>query len=155
LTYPDGRHNAETLLVEPETGDIYIVTKDKARSRLYRAAAAKLRGNSPTVMELIAYLKVEDVSGGDISRAGDLVVLRKEDRGWIWSRRAGETLAAVLARAPSPVRVRSRDQGNNGEAVGFSPEGSSYFTASEGKNPTISRFPVPVGPAADAGSAGP
>ena len=39
LTYPDGPHDAETLLVDPATGDILVVTKAAAGSGVYRAAA--------------------------------------------------------------------------------------------------------------------
>lgn len=37
LTYPDGPHDAETLLVNPRTNGIYIVTKDPKGGTLYRA----------------------------------------------------------------------------------------------------------------------
>jgi hypothetical protein len=155
LTYPDGPHNSEALLVDPATGDIYIATKANERTRLYRAAAGNLMANSPAVLELVANLKVEDISGGDISRSGDRVLLRKEDRGWLWTRQAGEELTAALKRAPIGVRVRGRGQGNNGEAVGFSPNGGSYFTVSEGKQPVICVFPVPAPPAIEPVAADP
>jgi hypothetical protein len=144
LLYPDGPHNAEALLIEQLTGDIYIATKEKARTRLYRAVASKLSGNLPVALEFVAHLNVADVSAGDISRSGNLIVLRKENQGWLWSRRPGESLAAALRRAPRPVVVLTDGQSQNGESVGFGPDGTSYYTVSEGKRQPIAVFPVPT-----------
>jgi hypothetical protein len=144
LLYPDGPHNAEALLIEQQTGDIYIVTKEKTRARLYRATASKLSGNLPAALEFVAHLNVDDISAGDMSRAGNLVILRKENQGWIWSRRPREGLAVALRRAPRPVVVLSDGQSPNGESVGFSPDGTSYYTVSEGKRQPIAVFPVPA-----------
>jgi hypothetical protein len=144
LLYPDGPHNAEALFIEQQTGDIYIVTKEKTRARLYRAAANKLSGNLPVALEFVAQLNVADVSAGDMSRAGDLVILRRENQGWIWSRRPSESLASALRRPPRPIVVLSDGQSANGESVGFSPDGRSYYTVSEGKRQPIAVFPVPA-----------
>jgi hypothetical protein len=144
LLYPDGPHNAEALFIEQQTGDVYIVTKEKARARLYRAAASKLSGSLSVALEFVAQLNVADISAGDMSRAGDLVVLRRENQGWIWRRRPGESLAAALRRAPRPIVVLSDGQSANGESIGFSPDGTSYYTVSEGKRQPIAVFPVPA-----------
>jgi hypothetical protein len=145
LLYPDGPHNAEALFVEHQTGDVYLATKEKAQTRLYRAPAAKLGSNLPVVLEFVASINVAEVSAGDISRSGDLVVLRTEHRGWLWNRRPNESLAVALRRASQPVVVLADGQDSNGEAVGFSPDGTSYYTVSEGKRQPIAVFRVPPG----------
>jgi hypothetical protein len=144
LLYPDGPHNAETLFVEHQTGDVYIATKEKSQTRLYRAAAGKLGGNLPVMLEFVTPISVAEVSAGTISRGGDLVLLRTEHRGWLWSRRPNESLAVALRRASKPVVVLADGQDANGEAVGFSPDGSSYYTVSEGKRQPIAVFSVPA-----------
>jgi hypothetical protein len=142
LRYPDGPHDAEALMVDSATGDLYIATKENRRSRLYRAAAENLQPGGVAVLELAAFLNVGDISGGDISRAGDLLVLRSEEVGWLWRRRPGEDLAEALKRAPRAVITRGPRQDRNGEAIGFSPDGRGYFTVSEGKNESIYYFPI-------------
>jgi hypothetical protein len=144
LRYPDGPHDAEALLVDPATGDVFIVVKEKHRSRLYRAAADALRPEAPAMLELAGYLNVSDVSAGDISPAGDLIVLRDEDRGWIWNRTSGSSVQSSLQRSPRPLLVRAGGQAQNGEAVGFTPDGKSYYTVSEGDQEAIVIFPVPA-----------
>jgi hypothetical protein len=143
LLYPDGPHDAETLFVEHQTGDVYIATKEKARTGLYRAAAGKLQASLPVVVDLVAQLNVTDVSAGDISRSGTLVALRRESQGWLWSRRPNESFALALRRYPKPLVVLGDGQSPNGESIGFSPDGTSYYTISEGKQQPIAVFPVP------------
>jgi hypothetical protein len=145
LKYPDGPHDAEALLVDPTTGDVFIVVKEEDRSRLYRAALAGIRTDAPIVLELVGYLNVDDISAGDISPAGDLIILRDEDRGWIWNRTDGSSVADSFKRSPRTVLVRAAGQAQNGEAVGFTPDGKSYYTVSEGDQEAIVIFPVPTG----------
>ena len=145
LRYPDGPHDAEALLVDPLTGDVFIVVKEDHRTRLYRAAAENLRTDEPAALELAGFLNVEDISAGDISPAGDLIILRDEDRGWIWNRPSGSSVVSAVQRTPRPVLVRAGGQAQNGEAVGFTPDGKSYYTVSEGDQESIVIFPVPAG----------
>jgi hypothetical protein len=145
LQYPDGPHDAEALLVDPTTGDVFIVVKEDNRSRLYRLGEDRLKTGVPIVLELAGYLTVDDVSAGDISPEGDLLILRDEDRGWIWSRPSGTSVVDAFKRAPRPVLVRAAGQAQNGEAIGFTPDGNSYYTVSEGDQEAIVIFSVPAG----------
>jgi hypothetical protein len=42
------------------------------------------------------------------------------------------------------VVVLTDGQSQNGESVGFGPDGTSYYTVSEGKRQPIAVFPVPT-----------
>lgn len=147
LAYPDGPHNAEALLVDPITGDLFIATKEKKRTRLYVARAASLKDAAAVKLEKFAALDVAYISGGDISRDGSRLILRRESRGWLWQRRSGESIAEALKRPPQSVSVRTKKQGQNGEAIAFDPEGQNYYTISEGGNEVISVFPIGSGSA--------
>ena len=46
LTYPDGPHDAEAMFVDLATGDLYIVTKEKNRARLYMVGGKRTEGGS-------------------------------------------------------------------------------------------------------------
>jgi hypothetical protein len=143
LRYPDGPHDAETLLVDPHSGDVLIVTKEKGRARVFRADAASWSDASPVTMELLASVDAESVSAGDVSRDGRWILLRREDTGWLFERRGDEPIAEALARKPKKVPVRGGGQKKNGEAVAFHPDGSGYFTISEGKRQPICFFELP------------
>jgi hypothetical protein len=143
LRFPNGSHDAEALLVDPIHGDIVIVTKEEDRARVFMASAGNLQTGETAKLQLIAELEVNQISAGDISRDGSLIALRREDRGWLWQRHEGETIADALAKRPREIPVRGSRQGDNGESLAFAADGRSYFTISEGKNERLYAFPVP------------
>src|SRR5215213_5021533 len=67
LKYPDGKHDAEALLVHPRTGNIYIVTKVViANPAVYEALAPFTAGQSIT-MRRIGEAHVPSIFGGVIT----------------------------------------------------------------------------------------
>lgn len=143
LTYPDGPHDAEAMFVDPTTGDLYIATKEKKRSRVYKAAGSELRGGGAVKLAPVGELDVDEVSAGSMSPDGKRILLRREGQGWLWTREAGESVAEALARRPQKVPVLGKRQGPNGESISFSAAGDSYFTVSEGKKQAIYQFDLP------------
>jgi len=146
LAYPDGPHNAEALMVDPLLGDLLVATKEADQTRIYLAPAERLRVDGAAELELLAKLEVELISAGDVSRDGTLMILRREDQGWLWTRSSEESWATALERDPEAVPVRGKKQGENGEAVAFLAVGTGYFTVSEGQKERIYAFDLPAGP---------
>jgi hypothetical protein len=142
LVYPDGAHDAETLLVDPLTGELVVVTKERRSSRLYRAALSLPEPEKTFRLQATGKLNLDQVSAGAVSYDGKRVILRRENRGWMWDRAAGESIAAALTRQPTSVAVLGERQNDNGEAVSFDASGQHYFTISEGKKQAIYRFDV-------------
>jgi hypothetical protein len=140
LQYPDGAHDAEALMVDPVQKLLVIVTKEKGRSRVYSAPLHQLSPDSPATLQLLATLDVDKVSAGDISADGSVVILRREEMGWMWRREAGESLATMFSRQPQNVPVLGQRQADNGEAIGIEPDATGYLTVSEGKQEAIYRF---------------
>jgi len=81
-----------------------------------------------------------------VSRDGTLMILRREDQGWLWTRSSNESWATALERDPEAVPVRGKKQGENGEAVAFHAVGTGYYTVSEGQKERIYAFDLPAGP---------
>jgi hypothetical protein len=139
LRYPDGAFDAEALMVDPLTGDLFIVTKQNPDARLYRATRAQLDGGAPVTLTFVRLMSFSDfrlVSAGDISPDGRLVAMRRNGRAWIWNRSltqsVGDALAAAGATAPVPEEP-------NGEGIAFHHTGLGYFTISEG-SPTTNYY---------------
>ncbi len=80
FSYPDSRHDAETLLVDPDTADIYILTKElSAPAGVYKLASNYAFGKT-NKLEKIADLSVPAVpngflTGGDISSDGKRLII--------------------------------------------------------------------------------
>jgi hypothetical protein len=80
LKYPDGKHDAEALLVHPRTGNIYIVTKVLlANPGVYEAVAPFTAGQSITMRRVgeprVPSLFGGAITGGSISPDGRRVAL--------------------------------------------------------------------------------
>jgi hypothetical protein len=142
LRYPDGPRDAETLLVDPRGGDLYLVTKRAdGRAEVYRAAAPLPFGGE-AALRRVALLHLGPSSaatGGDVSAAGDVVVVRSYGSVFAWGRRPGQSLAAALRRRPCRTRadvVRERQ----GEAIALLPDGRGFVTVSEGPRSPLRRY---------------
>ncbi len=127
--YPEGQPDAETLLHDPVTNDLFIVTKELDKANLYRlpfpqstdgVITAELVGKIPAL--LLA-------TGGDISSDGQEILIRTYTHIYYWRRKAGESIGQTLLRAANkPVPYAIEPQG---EAVCFDREMKGYYTLSE------------------------
>ena len=140
LTYPDGPHNAETLMFDQRTGDLYIVTKSRdTAAAIYRAPSGDWKTAGGREVSLV---KVADISlpafpqgfvtGGDISENGRSVVLCDYYSAYEYSIGKEETdLKNIWAATPTIIDVGRRDQG---ESVAYSVDGNAVFLTSESKS---------------------
>lgn len=143
LAYPDDPFDAEALFVDPENGDVYIVTKEKRRSRVFFAQAKHLQTTGVTTLQYLTSLGVQSTSGGDMRCDGQAILLRSEDEGWLWRRRLDQTVGdALRSQLPQKVDVRRKRQEKNGEAIGFINATNDYYSISEGKREYLCRFSI-------------
>jgi hypothetical protein len=158
LTYPDGVHDAETLLVDPETGRPVIITKDTTTGR---SAAYRLPASGSGVLERLVGLDVRALPGGGLaSPAWSLtggatspdrttVALRSYLGAWLWTTTPGEPLSATLARRPE---ILTLPVGRQAEALTFTRDGTGIWVTSEGPASPLARIPLtptPLGPSSN------
>lgn len=128
LQYSDGPRDAETLMADPVTGDVYIVSKRETPSRVYRAAYPQSTTETVT-LEYCGQLTWGWATGGDISPNGGEILVRGYTSAYMWRRPAGTTVWAALSGTGYQVPLVSEPQG---EASCFERAGHGYFTLSEG-----------------------
>ena len=137
FSYPDFRHDSETLMVQPQTGDIYILSK-----RLSGASAVyKLKSgfdlNKTNTLEKITDFTVPAVpngflTGGDISPDGKRVILCDYFQAYeLTLPESAKNFDDIWKQKPLKIELGERKQG---EAVGYSADGNSIFATSEKKN---------------------
>lgn len=142
LTYPDRSHDAETLLVDPNGSDLWILTKEvNGRSEIFSAPAAS-PAETRVVLKRVGEVWLGGCGGGpqltagDISPDGTLVLLRTYQAVLLWERPAGTSLPDALAKSPWTLRAPNELQG---EAITFSAEGGAWLTIGEGASAPIFR----------------
>ncbi len=127
--FPDGGYDAETVLLDPLTKDIYIVTKFLAKANLYRLAYPQAT-NKVTTAEKMGQMTVGgDLTGGATSTDGKELIVRAYTGIYYWQRKDGETFAQTLLRNYDKSLPYVFEP--QGEAVCFERTGKGYFTISE------------------------
>lgn len=136
LTYPDGPRDAETLLVDPLTRDIFILSKRELFSKVYRAAWAQST-TRPTRMERVATLPWGFAVAGDVSPDGSRVIIRGMFNASLWVRPPGMPLWHAFSGQQMRLPLMEEPQG---EGICFDARGAGYFTIGEGACPPLHYF---------------
>jgi hypothetical protein len=136
LRYPDGKYDAETLLVDPKNRELYVVTKDGSSARVYKTQGAPATG-STTTLKFVTTLPLggELATGGAVSTSGRFIVVRSYGAIFVWERRATDTMGAALKRAPCRPTVQLGEI--QGEAVGVTADGTNLVTIAERLHPSL------------------
>lgn len=133
--YPNREsYDAETLLVDPSSLDIYIVTKNQLNVRVYRLPYPQNTA-SVNVAEYLGAIKYLLVVSGDISPDGNEILLKSYNAVYYWKRKPGETLFQVLSRnhdLTAPYLIEPQ-----GESICWDTQAAGYYTLSEKGNGSI------------------
>ena len=165
LTYPDGPHDAEALLLAPD-GTPYLVTKEVlGASAVYRPDAPLVDGATVTMAKVAELgFTLTGTPGGPVGRAGQLLVtggavsgdgeriaLRTYTDAYVWPLEGSDVVAALQG---PPVRV-PLPESPQGEAISFAANGRDLVVSGEGLPAAVTVVPADgaVAPAAATGSA--
>ena len=148
LDYPHGnKHNAETLMVDPVTDDLYIVTKSyDGTTGIFRKPAPH-EADTLTTMEEITWLDFSSsplggnaTTGGAFSPLGDRFVIRTYGSTvYVWLRDGAESVEEALETDPCPLTMPWERQA---ETIEFSIAGDALLSISEGETQPIHRLPL-------------
>ncbi len=139
--YPDGRHDAESLIVHPKTEAMYVLTKQRTKpSGVYQIDGEF--GPTPSVAKVrkIAEITVPAVpngylTGAAISPDGTRVAVCDYSAGYEFSLPSGDTnFDDIWSQKPTTIDLGERKQG---ESIAYSPDGAAIFATSEKKYPPL------------------
>jgi hypothetical protein len=140
LRYPDGKHDAEALLVHPRTGNLYIITKVLlANPGVYEAVAPFTAGQSIT-MRKVAEPRVPSlfggvITGGSISPDGRRVALCDYFQGYeIVLPQGASSFDDIWKQKMIDFDLGKRKQG---ESITYRLDGRALLATSEGKQPPL------------------
>lgn len=140
FNYPDVRHDAETLLVHPQAGDVYILSK-----RLSGAAGVYKLAANYDLKKINRLKKIADfavpalpngfVTGGDVSTDGRRVVICDYFAAYeIVLPEKSKNFDDVWKQKPEIIQLGERAQG---EAVCYSADDAAIYATSENKDSPI------------------
>lgn len=143
--YPDGQHDAETLMIDPVDRLYYIVTKREDSVGVY-TAPLNASFTDTTVLKLQCKLHFKGlpllkwITAGDIAADGKQILLKSYQKVYYWTRKPGEPVWKAMQAKPRELPYTAEKQG---EAIGFTPDGKGYYTTSEGKNAPLYFYQIP------------
>ena len=136
FSYPDYRQDAETLMVHPQSGEIYVVTKQRSSPAGVYKLKPVFEASNPVEAEKISELTVPAIpngflTGGGIAPDGRRVIISDYFAAYEFVLPDGAVnFDEVWKQKPVVVELGDRKQG---EAVTYSEDGLSIFATSEGK----------------------
>ncbi len=125
--FPDGTKNAETVMIDPLTKDIYVVSKEDSGATIYVAKYPQ-ELNKDFAMIKVGKLPISTITAGDISPDGTEVVLKDYGQIFYWKKTGNETISQLLKKTPVKLPYNGEPKG---EAICFGTDGSGYYTTSE------------------------
>jgi hypothetical protein len=140
LRYPDGKHDAETLLVHPATGNLYIIIKVMLRNATVYEATAPLVPGRVITMKRIGEIKIPSLlgglfTGGSISPDGRRVALCDYLQGYeVVLPATSKNFNDVWKQTVTPFSLGQREQG---ESITYRADGKALLATSE-------RTPAPL-----------
>jgi hypothetical protein len=146
FTYPDNaNHNAESMLVDPNSDTIYVITKVAAGmpSAVYKFPMTF--GGSTLTAEKVVDLTVpkstdKEAVSASAHPCAPAFLLRTYNTLYEFRAPSGSMLEAAFSATPTVVPVATESQG---EGVAYRPDGRGYFTTTEGSQPPLNRVSCP------------
>ncbi len=126
--YPDGSRDAECILLDPATKDIYIVTKREFNVRLYQLPYPQSVTEVQTA-KFIQNIPLQIITSGGISSDGKEIVLRNYEAIYYWYLKENENIISALGRSRDKLLPYVKE--SQGEGFCFDKNNKGYFTNSE------------------------
>lgn len=128
LTYPDGKHNAEAMMVHPTTGRVYVATKSPSGGAIYAAPASLSTSGNNTMTKVASGTPVK-ITAGAFAPDGKRFVLCNYAHTFVYS---------GFGATPTEAARPSLDQG---ESLEISADGAWMYLGSEGTASPVYRLP--------------
>ncbi|WP_428329970.1 hypothetical protein [Mucilaginibacter sp.] len=145
LKYPDGPRDAETLMLDTIERLLYVVSKRQDSVTVY-TSPLDYKTNDTVVMTkrcklfFKGYKLFKWITAGDISKDGRQVLLKSYTKVYYWKREGNEPVWKTMLNTPKELPYLQEKQG---EAIGFTPDGTGYYTTSEGVFAPIYYYKIP------------
>ena len=151
FSYPDGPHDAEALLVSPDSGRLWVVTKTLGSAGVYEAPDLRAGATQELIRTGTVPLAPTGTPGGPAGLAGQIAVtggavapdaarvaLRTYTDLYEWPV-TRDDLGAALTGTPTRTALPASPQG---EAVAYRADGRAVLVAGEGARSTVVELPV-------------
>ncbi|CAG5006457.1 hypothetical protein DYBT9275_03823 [Dyadobacter sp. CECT 9275] len=132
FTYPDGPRDAEALLLDPVTKDLFVISKETSSTGIYRLPFPQSTTNVIQAEKVGVVPSMLLVTAGDVSPSGDEILIRTYLMVYHWRKKSGESIGQTLTRAADKQFLVAAEP--QGEGICFDADAKGFFTLSEKAN---------------------
>ena len=125
---PDARKDTETLLLDPKTKNLYIVSKREEPVFLYELKYPYHKEDTLVADKLMS-LPFTQIVGGDFSANGHEILMKNYNQIYYWNSSA-KSMTDVFKESPLEIPYEAEPQG---ESIAWATDGSGFYTLSEEK----------------------
>ena len=127
--YPNGPRDAETILIDPASNDLYILDK-YAASDVYYLPYPQSTDTTIVAKEIIRSMPVPDgpLRAGNISSDRKEILMKSYTSIYLWHITPGESILDALLSTPVTIPITPEVQG---EALCYTPDNSEFWTTSK------------------------
>ncbi|MEM6298096.1 MAG: hypothetical protein AAF740_05335 [Bacteroidota bacterium] len=126
-TYPEGARDAETLLYDPISDSLFVLSKREENVSLFSLPTA---AEQPVVANYQLTIPYRNFTSGDISPSGTEIIAKTYEIILYWKRDSSETVAEAMAREPIFLPYTPEPQG---ESLAWLSNGIDFVTTTEKK----------------------
>jgi hypothetical protein len=124
---PDAKKDSETLLLDPSTKDLYVISKRDEPVWLYRIKYPQ-NTKATTTAERLTSMPFVKIVGGDFSPDGKKILLKNYEHIYYWETDGRKSIADLLKEKPFEIPYELEPQG---EAIMWARDNQSFYTISE------------------------
>lgn len=124
---PDGIKDLETLLIDPNTKDLIVISKRERPVYVYQIKYPySIRGT--ITASKVGPLQLTQITGGDVSPDGSEVLLKNYKHIYYWHSTAEIPVVDLLKAMPREIPYEEEPQG---ESIAWARDNSGFYTISE------------------------
>jgi hypothetical protein len=126
---PDANRDAEALMLDPLTCDIYVFSKRETVNNLYKISYPQLTGKDKiNTAQLVSTVPCSMIVGADMSSEGKEVIIKNYGRVYYWNRQKNESVASMFSKPGASLPYTYTNQE---EAIAFDRVNKGYYTIGE------------------------
>jgi len=126
IRMPDGKRDTETMMIDPFTKDLYLISKREDSVSVYKVAQPFTR--QIMTAQKVATIPYQKIVAGSFSKDGLEILLKNYDHIYYWKRSKDEPFEKTLLKTPEELPY---DREAQGESITWALDGSGFYTLSE------------------------
>jgi hypothetical protein len=137
LKFPNSPRDAESLMIDPISKQIYIFSKREKEISMYKASPLFFKDGDKVTLQKGIKLPYTWVTSADMSKDGHHIVIKTLSTVYYWHRKSNETVEQAMSK---PAKALPYVQEKQGEGITIASGNNGYITISEGKKAPLSFY---------------